>query len=88
MEDKLNRLKELLDNENYPLLYLFKFIIKHDHSKVVEIKRCFDETAEFNTQLSKEGNYISVSIKAMMLTSDEIIEKYKLVGKIKNVITL
>lgn len=88
MENKLNRLKELLDQENYPLLYLFKFIIKNDHSKVIDIKRCFDETAEFNTQLSKEGNYISVSIKAMMLNSEQIIEKYKMVGKIKNVITL
>lgn len=88
MDEQKKRLKDLLDKENYPLLYLFKFIIKKDEKKMIEIKRCFDETAEFEINPSKQGNYISVSIKQMMLDSDDILLRYERVSKIKNVIVL
>lgn len=88
MADHPGRLKELLDKENYPLVYLFKFIIKNDSDKIVDIKLCFDETAEFETNPSRNGNYISVSIKQMMLSSDDILLRYERVAKIKNVIVL
>jgi len=88
MQDQFKRLKELLDDENYPSVYLFKFIIKKDQEKMVEIKKCFDESAEFETHPSKNGNYLSVSIKQMMLNSEDIINRYEAVGKIKDVITL
>lgn len=55
---------------------------------MVEIKLCFDETAEFETHHSKNGNYISVNIKQMMLSSDDILKRYELVARIKNVIPL
>lgn len=88
MDDKMNRLKALLDKETYPLLYMFKFIIKTNTDKMILIKRCFDETAEFETHPSKNGNYVSISIKQMMLNSDDILERYKRVAKIKEVIVL
>ncbi len=82
------KLRALLLEHNYPSVYLYKFIVKHDPDKVVEIKKCFSDIAEFKTQPSKNGNYISVSVKEMMLSAEDIIDRYKLVGKIKNVITL
>ncbi len=88
MADQYEKLLELLKESNYPSVYLYKFIVKKDDDKVVEIKRCFSESAEFKTQPSKKGNYISVSIKEMMLSADAIIERYKEVAKIDNVITL
>jgi uncharacterized protein len=88
MSDQFDRLKELLDRQNYPSVYLFKFIIKKDPGKMVEIKKCFDETAEFEMHASKNGNYISVNIKQMMLDSEDIIRRYRQVGKIKNVLAL
>lgn len=84
----MTRLRELLDKENYPHKYLFKFIIKNDFDKMVDIKLCFDETAEFETTISRNGNYLSVSIKQMMLSSEDILERYERVSKIKNVIVL
>ena len=88
MTDRAQRLKELLDKENYPSVYLFKFIIKNDVDKMVDIKRCFDETAEFETHPSRNGNYLSVSIRQMMLSSEDILLRYERVSKIKNVIVL
>ena len=88
MADEYDKLRELLNELNYPSTYLFKFIVKQDPEKVIDIKRCFSEAAEFKTQPSKNGNYIAVSIKEMMLNSEAIIDRYKAVGKIDNVITL
>jgi putative lipoic acid-binding regulatory protein len=88
MDERINRLKELLDKENYPSVYLFKFIIKKDEEKMQEIKLCFDESAEFENNLSKNGNYVSISIKQMMLNSEDILLRYARVSKIKNVIVL
>ena len=88
MADEFEKLRELLSENNYPSVYLFKFIVKKDPEKVVDIKRCFDESAEFKTQASKNGNYISVSIKEMMLDAESIIKRYQAVGKIENVIAL
>jgi putative lipoic acid-binding regulatory protein len=88
MSDQYDKLRELLETLEYPSVYLFKFIIKKDPAKVIDIKRCFSESAEFQTHESKNGNYVSVSIKEMMLTSEAIIDRYKDVSKIENVITL
>ncbi|MBK6524348.1 MAG: hypothetical protein IPG07_01645 [Crocinitomicaceae bacterium] len=38
--------------------------------------------------LSKNGNYVSISIKQMMLNSEDILLRYERVSKIKNVIVL
>ncbi|WP_066757708.1 DUF493 family protein [Crocinitomix algicola] len=88
MDDRFEKLRELLENLNYPSVYMYKFIVKQDPNKVAEIKKCFNESAEITTKPSKNGNYISVSVKEMMLNSEAIIERYKAVGQIDNVITL
>ncbi len=88
MPDQYEKLRELLAELEYPSVYLYKFIVKQNPEKVVDIKRCFSETAEFSSRASKNGNFISVSIKEMMLSSEAIIDRYKAVAKIENVITL
>jgi len=88
MQDKYLRLIELLKQQNYPSAYLFKFIVKNDAEKVAAVLRCFDETSEVEKHPSKNGNYVALSIKEMMLSADNIIERYKQVEKIEHVMTL
>lgn len=88
MADKYSKLRELLADQNFPLLYPFKFIIKEDAEKLIQIKRIFDETAEFSVRKSKNGNYSSITIKQMMLTTDDIIKRYELLEGIEGVISL
>lgn len=88
MDDDFDKLRALLQEQNYPSVYLFKFIVKASDDQVTDVKRCFQETAEFSTRPSKNGKYISISIKQMMLSTDEIIERYKAVHKIEGVIAL
>ena len=88
MADKYDKLIELLADQKFPLIYPFKFIIKEDQAKMVKIKRCFDETAEYSIRKSKNGNYSSITIKQMMLNSEDIIQKYKLLEGIEGIISL
>ena len=88
MADKYEKLKELLVNQNFPLLYPFKFIIKEDHNKLVQIKQIFDETTEVSVRKSKNGNYSSITIKQMMLNTEDIIKRYKMLEGIEGVISL
>lgn len=88
MEDEFAKLRELLAEAEYPSVYLYKFIVKKDEEKIIKIKRCFDESAEIQLHPSKKGNYVSVSIREMMLNSEAIIDRYKEVGKIEHVIAL
>lgn len=88
MDDPYKKLRELLKEQNYPSVYLYKFIVKKDDRKIQQIKRCFGESAEFKSKPSSNGKYIALSIKEMMLKTEDIIDRYKAVSKIDDVIKL
>jgi putative lipoic acid-binding regulatory protein len=88
MADKYDKLREALREYNFPMVYPFKFIIKADQNKLIDIKRVFDETAEFEVKESKKGTYTSITIKQMMLNTDDIIVRYIQMEKIEGVISL
>jgi uncharacterized protein len=88
MEDNYEKLRGLLAEKNFPMVYLFKFIIKKDEDKMIRIRQIFEEIAEFSQRESKNGNYNAITIKQMMLNADDIIDKYVQMEKIEGVITL
>lgn len=88
LEDKYKKLKELLDLEKFPKPFLFKFIILTDEVKKGEITTCFNSNAEFKFNKSKNNKYTTINILQNMSSSQSIIDKYLLVGKIDNVIHL
>lgn len=88
MADKYDKLRDILKDYNFPMVYPFKFIIKANNDKLIEIKRVFEETAEFHVRESKNGNYSSITIKQMMLNTDDIISCYIQMEKIEGVISL
>lgn len=88
MSDDFEKFRELLKDQNYPSVYLYKMIFKKDFEELVALKNCFEETAEFSTKESRNGKYISLSVKQMMLSTDDIIEKYKQIHQFEGVIVL
>lgn len=88
MADPYQKFRDLLKDQEYPMVYLYKFIIKDDPEKLVQIKQCFDESAEIEKRPSRNGNYLSVSIKEMAMSVDMIIGRYEQVAKIDGVINL
>jgi hypothetical protein len=80
---------EALLNDQYlwPAAYTFKFILRKDHIDL--LKTSIDLTkAELVVKDSKNGNYLSVSYKKVVLSSTEVMEIYKKVSVIPDIITL
>ncbi len=85
--DKLRN--SLLETTTFPTQYLYKFIIPTSKDKLKEIENIFNNMgAVINSKPSSNGKYTSLSIYVKMDNPDEIIEKYKEVGKIEGVISL
>ena len=88
-EERLKKLRELLDEQNqWPAIFLFKFIIPSDQEKLTQLKQIFGESAEISTRKSGKGNYTSVSIKEMMLDADSIFDRYRQASNIEGIISL
>ena len=89
-EEFYGRLREeLLKNSRWPSDYLYKFIVPTDDQKIAQINAVFDNTgAVIESKQSRKGKYTSLSIMVHLKNPDEVIEKYKAVGKVEGVISL
>ena len=88
MAGTFDKLKEQLEQEDWPSVYLFKFIVPNDDAIIKKITSMFNDKTEVKKRPSKKGNYISISIKKVMLNAEKVIEIYEASAKIKGVITL
>jgi len=78
--------REKLDQHYaWPEIYVFKFIVPT--GKEEQVKKLFPNN-EATEKLSKQGNYTSVTIQAMMPSSDAVIELYQLASEIEGIVAL
>lgn len=89
-EEFYTNLKEKLeDNHNFPEDYLFKFIFPNNHFLLTELYQIFDKIKyTISTRESKNQKYISASILAFVMDSDQVIDLYQKVAKIEGVVML
>ncbi len=73
---------------HFPHVYMFKFIIKADNRAMALIEVLFDEDAEIIQKQSSKGSYISITIKQVVLSVDEIISIYQKASGIEGVMAL
>ena len=89
MKQDFDGLREKLGELSFPSVYMFKFIVKSDLQKIAQIESLFhSERAEITRKESSKGAFVSISVKEVMLSVDEIIEVYIQSSKIEGVITL
>ena len=88
MSDPYAKLKEQLALQEWPNVFLFKFIVPNNSEAVAKASALFDDTVELKLQPSKTGKYISISAKEFMLDVDSIIEKYKQSSAIEGLMAL
>jgi hypothetical protein len=72
-----NLLRELNKNANWPIVYMFKFIIPADNKKLALVSSKFSDQSVITKKESFNGNFISITIKEVMLNAQSIIDKYK-----------
>jgi uncharacterized protein len=80
------KFRELLDESyQWPDYYEFKFIIKSDDKHLI-LGKLMGFT--IHETPSKKGNYISVSARKLMKSTEEVLEIYELMSTIKGIISL
>ncbi len=88
MQSKFNKevFREKLEaNGQFPMLYMFKFIVPNGREH--EIGAIFPKN-EMVLKQSSGGKYISTTIQIMMESADQIIEIYEQAATIEGVISL
>ena len=80
------KFKELLDQTyQWPDYYEFKFIVKMDDKELVLSHL---EGYSLVETPSKNGNYISISARKLIKNTQEVVDVYELMSKIKGLISL
>ncbi len=70
--------QQLIETSLWPSITLYKFIVKSDKKKILQIEEHFNNMgAVINTVESKNGNYTSVSVNVKMKNPDAVIVKYR-----------
>lgn len=88
-DDKFSELrKKLNETQTYPTVYMFKFIMDAENRKIALVENLFGENAEIHIKESDKGKYISITIKEVMMSTDEIINIYNKASDIKGVMVL
>ena len=88
MSDPYFKLREQLNLQEWPSVYLFKFIVPDNSKVLAKTTALFDDAVNLKMQPSKTGKYISVSAKELMLDVESIIEKYKKSSLIEGLMAL
>lgn len=88
MEGVFDKLKAELEQEEWPNVYLFKFIVPNDAEHIAKVNALFGEEAEINSIPSRNEKYVSLSIKELMLDVESIINIYEKASTIKGLIAL
>lgn len=87
-DNQFDGLKEKLELQDWPELYMYKFIFKGDNRKLALIEKEFDSDAQIDLKTSSTGKYISITVKVMANSADEIIQTYKTISQIEGVLML
>lgn len=77
-------------SQNFPSIYMFKFILSSDNQKIAQIEALFDNTdnPDISIRPSSRGRYVSITIKQMVQNVEYIIGIYKQVAEIPGVIMM
>jgi len=87
-EKGLETLKEKLNEQTWPAVYFFKFIVPSENEKISMVHSLFDDTADIKMRNSSSGKFTSIGIKTVMMDSESILEVYRKVSKIEGIISL
>lgn len=81
--------EKLVEVEQFPSIYTFKFIVKTDSDQGEQVKALFTHpSAKFSEKSSSGGKYTSITIENFVNSADEVIEYYKKVAEIPGVMML
>lgn len=82
-------LVQLTEGFDWPSVYMFKFIVPADNTKIAQVESLFDaHQAEISIRSSKKGNFVSITAKELMISPEKVIERYLEAEEIQGLISL
>ncbi len=89
-EEKYRKLKAALDETtNWPSVYMFKFIIPANNRTLAQVENLFNSReSEITVRESRKGNFLSVTVKEMMMSPEKVIERYRMAEGIEGLMSL
>ena len=88
MDEVLVRLKVQLELQEWPDVYMFKFIVPAINKQIALVESKFTDDAVLYQKESSNGKYISITIKEVMLNPESVIDKYKEMKGIEGLMAL
>jgi putative lipoic acid-binding regulatory protein len=88
MSDVYHKLKIQLELQEWPNVYLFKFIVPNSSDKIAKATALFDDSAELIIKESSKGTYMSISARELMMDVESIMIKYERASKIEGLVAL
>lgn len=89
-ESDYDRIKRTLnETHEWPVVFLFKFIVPSDLEKIAKVEAIFNsKTAEIRITESKNGKYTSVSAREAVTSAEEVLDIYQKSSEIEGLIAL
>lgn len=88
MSAVFEKLRLQLEKEEWPSIYMFKFIIPNDPEKIAKVSALFDDGVELRMQPSTSKTYVSITGKELMIDADSVIDRYVKAAEIDGLIAL
>ena len=87
--DNIQKAKDSLNQHyDWPCVYGFKFIMPTVPNRQEELIAIFSVDVEVKTKTSKNAKYRSFTINAVMLSADEVLDRYAKASQIEGLISL
>jgi putative lipoic acid-binding regulatory protein len=87
-EPNFDELRKKLEKENFPSIYMFKFIVPSDNHKIALVESFFEDVAEINHQPSSNGKYTSITARQVMLSAEAVVNVYRQAAAVEGIISL
>jgi len=90
MDDlKWQSLLEKLETQEWPRIYMFKFIVPAQNQIIAQVEGLFNTKESVVTmRTSSKGNFVSITAKELMLSAENVILRYKQAEGIEGLISL
>ncbi len=89
MKQNIDKFRELLsENQHWPMLYYFKFIVQNNQEKLNQVKALFDDPSSITYKTSRDIKFIGMSCKQWMPDVESIITIYEKASTVDGLIAL
>ncbi|MBX2971661.1 MAG: DUF493 domain-containing protein [Flavobacteriales bacterium] len=85
-KDKLRQTLEKI--QEWPSVYMYKFIFEPDRERLDKLLVLFPPESEILRKYSANGKYLALTVKEVMMSADDVVDRYDRASEIPGVITL